>query len=71
MVIKDPEPSSFTHLCYGRIAFEAYAAATNNRSLITGDTLPPWNDLGNGVQEAWIAAAEAVRAKIVRAINDL
>ena len=71
MVIKDPEPSGFTNLYYARLAFEAYAATTNNRSLVTGDVLPPWNDLGSGVQEAWIAAADAVRAKIVRAINDL
>lgn len=68
--MKDPAPSEYTSLYYGRLAFEAYAASTDNRSLVSGEQLPAWHDLGSGVQEAWIAAAEAIRARIVRAIND-
>lgn len=69
-MVRDPEPNEYTSVYYGRLAFEAYAATTGNRSLVSGERLPSWNDLGSGVQEAWIAAAEAIRARIVRAIND-
>ena len=45
---------------YGQTAYEAYYAASDGRSLVTGVELPPWHELSEEIQQAWIAAASAV-----------
>lgn len=39
-----------------RCAYEGYASYTGWRSLVSGDTLPKWDDLTGVVQNAWHAA---------------
>jgi hypothetical protein len=45
-------------------AYAAYGASTNNR---THDdrSMPDWDDLGDRVQQAWIAAAAAVAQAVI------
>jgi hypothetical protein len=45
----------------GKIAYEAYANKAGGRSLVSGDNLPPWDNLPESIQEAWEAGAQAVR----------
>lgn len=45
----------------GRLAYEAYRETAGGVSLASGDKLPLWIDLTVGMQEAWRAAADAVR----------
>jgi len=42
----------------GRAAYEAYAAASDGRSLISGAKLPAWDEQQPEVREAWRAAAD-------------
>lgn len=44
-----------------RAGYEGYKRATGGRSAVTGDPLPEWDALPDGVQNAWFAAAEAIR----------
>lgn len=46
----------------GRAAFEGYRAKTEGISLITGDQLPPWENLPEKVRQAWETAAAAAIA---------
>jgi hypothetical protein len=48
----------------GRAAYLAYCAATDGRSAVTGDVLPPWDQLMPEVREAWRAAADGVQMVI-------
>lgn len=43
-----------------RAGYEAYCAYTGNKSVVTGDDLPKWNDLPGGVINAWFAAADGM-----------
>lgn len=45
---------------FGQIAYEAYCNKTSGKSLVTGATLPEWDKLNEGIQEAWNAAGRAV-----------
>lgn len=45
---------------YGRTAYDAYARKAKGVSLVSGDRLPPWEDLPKKVKDAWLAAAAAV-----------
>ena len=45
---------------HGRIAYEAYRAHTDGRSLVSGAILPTWSDLDPSIQSAWNVAADAV-----------
>lgn len=45
---------------FGQIAYEAYAEKAGGLSLISGATLPAWDDLNGSIQEAWTAAAQAI-----------
>lgn len=47
---------------YGKIAYEAYCKHTGGTSLVSGATLPAWDELKFEIQEAWNAAAEAAVA---------
>lgn len=51
----------------GQIAYEAYIESTGGKSLITGDTLPPYEQLNTDVQKAWEYAADAIAASVGRA----
>jgi hypothetical protein len=44
----------------GKIAYEAYAAHTEGRSLRTGEALADWEDLPLEYQTAWRVSADAV-----------
>jgi hypothetical protein len=45
---------------YGEVAYEGYCNQTDNKSLISGAELPSWEQLKPEIQQAWIAAADAV-----------
>ena len=51
----------------GQIAYEAYCEYSGNKSLVSGDELPSWDNLSTNIQEAWDAAAKAP----IRAIIEL
>lgn len=42
-----------------RCAYEAYARSTGGKTF-DGRDMPPWSGLGDRIQAAWVAAAEAV-----------
>lgn len=44
----------------GQIGYEAYGEAVGWQSVITGDTLPMWQDLDPRVQKGWESSASAV-----------
>jgi len=46
---------------WGKVAYEAYFAASDGKSLISGSPLPVWEDQQARIQAAWNAAAQAVR----------
>ena len=48
----------------GRIAYEGYRTQTGGVSLISGQSLPPWEDLSAALQIAWISAAQNVVANL-------
>ena len=46
-----------------RLAYRAYGESTGNRNF-RGDPMPAWEDLGEPIQKAWIAAAGAVVSEV-------
>jgi hypothetical protein len=50
----------------GRLAYEAYCAATDWKSAVTGATLPPFYKTPEAVRIAWVAAAQAVKNEVQR-----
>jgi hypothetical protein len=44
----------------GRVAYEAYCAASDHKSLVSGAQLPGWPDLTADIRQAWNDAADAV-----------
>lgn len=48
----------------GRIAYEAYCKSTDGKSAITGADLPTFYDTPLAVQEAWVAAAGAIKVEL-------
>jgi hypothetical protein len=50
-----PSPSELA-----RAAYAAYGESTGGRNY-RGDPMPEWADLGEAIQQAWIAAATAVQ----------
>ena len=44
----------------GKLAYDGYCAHTGGKSLITGDQLPPFEELKTEIQLAWMAAAKNV-----------
>ena len=43
-----------------KVGYESYAAYTGNKSAVTGDDLPKWEQLPGGVVNAWFAAADGM-----------
>ena len=48
----------------GQIAYTAYRDDTGGKSLVTGDEIPTFINLRVDLQNAWIAAAKAVREEL-------
>lgn len=46
---------------FAKIAYDAYCEQTGGVSLVSGDRLPEFWSLRPEIQDAWWAAAEAVR----------
>jgi hypothetical protein len=44
-----------------QVCYEGYASRSGGRSLVSGAELPGWEDLPVHIQDAWEAAAQAVR----------
>ena len=44
----------------GQVAYEAYCEYSLGVSLVTGVTLPKWDEQNDRIKGAWQAAAEAV-----------
>lgn len=44
----------------GKVAYEAYLEVSGGRSLVTGVTLPTWEDQYHDVRNAWDYVADAV-----------
>jgi hypothetical protein len=51
-----------------RLAYVAYGASTGHKNF-RGDPMPAWDDLGEAIQTAWAAAALAVQADVVTALE--
>jgi hypothetical protein len=47
----------------GRVAYEAYRAFSDGRSLVTNVLIPPFEDLAVKIREAWTFAAVAVQER--------
>lgn len=47
----------------GQVAYEAYAEASDGRSLVTGQELPSWDGTRRETRDAWQAAADAVMSR--------
>jgi hypothetical protein len=43
-----------------KVGYESYASYTGNKSAVTGEDLPTWDQLPGGVVNAWFAAAEGM-----------
>ena len=51
---------------YGKVAYEAYFDYSEGKSLISGAPLPTWEEQVEGIKEAWVAAADAVKDHVIR-----
>lgn len=40
--------------------YESYCSYAGNKSVVTGDDLPAWNDLPGEVNNAWFAAVSGI-----------
>ena len=49
---------------YAKIAYEGYTKSTNNKSLISGVELPPFDELKPEIKEAWSQSAIAVALEL-------
>lgn len=47
-----------------RAAYEGYIKQSGGKSLVTGDPLPPFDQLKPEIQEAWASAAGAIEGEI-------
>lgn len=56
---------------YGQIAYEAYLKYSDGKSLVSGATLPRWEDLAGNIRDAWLAAAQAVVEQKDKEIADV
>jgi len=46
----------------GRTAYEAYLTATGGVSLVSGESLPSWDNNADQFKTAWVTVGQAVRA---------
>lgn len=45
---------------FAKIAYEAYRTFSDGKSLVSGQDIPPFEDLPSQIRAAWDAAARAV-----------
>ncbi|HMH92545.1 MAG TPA: hypothetical protein VK586_15845 [Streptosporangiaceae bacterium] len=50
---------------YGQIAYEAYAAHSDGKSLVSGEPLPAWGEQKPSIRRAWNAAGNAVSDDVI------
>jgi hypothetical protein len=50
---------------YGQIAYEAYCAAADGKSLVSGEPLPAWEEQDERIRAAWNAAGTAVSDDVI------
>lgn len=55
----NPADTDVTDL--GQVAYEAYCAASDGKSLISGEVLPGWDEQAPEIRAAWRAAGRAVQ----------
>ena len=48
-----------------RTAYEAYCRSSGGVSLVSGQKLPEWENIGQSIRVAWDAAAGAVRDQLL------
>ena len=48
----------------GQVGYEMYCNFTDWKSLVSGATLPPWDQLDPQIQKAWEFSAHGVKAEI-------
>jgi hypothetical protein len=51
-------------MTYGQTAYEAYFAACEGKSLISGVPLPSWDGQAEKIQDAWNLAGATVAARV-------
>jgi hypothetical protein len=44
----------------GKLAYEGYSAYSDNKSLVSGEPLPTWEEQSEEIRGAWRAAADVV-----------
>lgn len=44
---------------HARIVYEEMRRGVNGKSPVSGETLPPWEELDAAVTDAWVAALQA------------
>ena len=47
-----------------QLAYEAYCKFTEWKSLATGQDLPKWENLPQGIKDAWCASAHAIMRRV-------
>lgn len=52
-----------------KLAYDAYGEATDHKNY-QGLPMPTWDDLGDAIQGAWIAAAQAVQDDLIAGATD-
>lgn len=52
----------------GRTAYAAYGATTGFKNF-RGEPMPTWYDLPSTIQQAWVAAGQAVAQAMLQAVN--
>jgi hypothetical protein len=53
----------------GQIAYEAYCGFSDNKSLVSGDPLPEWDEQAEKIRQAWDAAGDAVVDYLMRGVK--
>jgi hypothetical protein len=53
----------------GKVAYRAYGSATGGRNY-QGHRMPNWENLGQAIQRAWVAAAAAAVERAVTVPDD-
>lgn len=48
-----------------QVAYRAYGETTDFKNF-RGDPMPEWADLPQKIQQAWVAAADAVKEEVIR-----
>jgi hypothetical protein len=51
----------------GRAAYEAYLTASGGVSMVSGDLLPPWDNIPSHRWTAWVTVGQTVRAYVLAA----